>query len=95
VPQLAGGPVAFPSPTSEHDAAAEAGSPPDGKKGRKIAAGAELELRSRSRGNVVGHPHRDPHAPSELLGQGVRVGPAARQIRVESHRAGGGVDGAG
>src|SRR5262249_51691740 len=94
VSQLAGCPVAFPPPTSGHGRAAEAGSPPDGKKGREVAAGAELELRLRGNCDVVSHPHPGPHAPNKFLGEGVRIGPAARQVRVESHRARGSVDNA-
>src|SRR5262249_2196185 len=95
MPQFAGGPVAFPSPTSEHDRAAEAGSPPDSEKGREIAARAELELRARSDCDVVCHPHASSHLPSEFLDKRVRIRPAVCQIRVESHGAGRGVDSAG
>src|SRR5262249_57178117 len=67
MPQFAGGPVAFPSPTSEHDRAAEAGSPPDSEKGREIAARAQLELRARSDCDVVCDPHASSHLPTEFL----------------------------
>ncbi len=60
----------------------------------RLAAGAELEFRGRGDRDVVCHPHTGPHPPSQFVGEGVRIGPAARQIRVESDRAGGGVDSA-
>jgi hypothetical protein len=95
VPELAGGPIAFPSLASEHDRPAEAGSPPDGQERLEVAAGAEFEFGGGGCCDVVCHPHTGPDPPNQFLGKGVRIGPTARQIRVESDRAGGSVDSAG
>src|SRR5262249_19366704 len=93
VAQLAGGSAALPSPAGEHDASADAGAPPDGEKGREVAARSELELRGRGDCDVIRHLHAGSGEPSELLGKGIRIDPTARQVRVESDSARGCVDG--
>ena len=95
VPQLSRGAVPFPSPAVEHDAAAETGAPPDGEKRWEVATGAELELCGRGDCDVVRHQHGCPDELSQSGGEGVRIAPAAREIRVEPDSACVGIDGTG
>ena len=61
----------------------------------EVATRAELELCGRGDRDVVRHPHGCADELSQSCGKGVRIAPAAREIRVEPDSPGVAIDGTG